>query len=82
MIIFSFLKKLKTIIINNYILSVNLYIGNPKYDEQCMDTGATINAGNFQYYLWVISQYPEMGDEYLQCSKYTLLLYRLRIDYA
>ena len=47
MIIFSFLKKLKTIIINNYILSVNLYIGNPKYDEQCMDTGATINAGNF-----------------------------------
>ena len=72
-IIFSFPKKPIAISIINPLPSINLYIHNPDDDENRMhmlvDNGATINTRNLQYHLWVISQCPEMADEYLKCGK-------------
>ena len=57
--------------INNYLPSINLHIGNPEDDKNCMmmivDTSAAIITRNLQYHLWVIPQCSEMVDQYLQC---------------
>ena len=36
-----------------------------------VDTGATVNTGNHNYYLWVMSQYPTIVAEQLECSEET-----------
>ena len=41
-----------------------------------VDTGAAMNTGNLNYYLWAMSQCPEMIAEYLQygeCTKYRIV---------
>ena len=71
--ILSFPKKPIAISIINSLPSINLHIHNPDDDENRMhmlvDTEATINTRHLQYHLWVISQCPEMADEYLKCGK-------------
>ena len=65
----SFPKKLMPISINNSLPSINLYIYNPENDEIhiriLVDTRATMNIRNLQYYMWVMSQYPERVNVYL-----------------
>ena len=36
-----------------------------------VDTGTAMNAGNLKYHLWVMSQCPDIVEEFLQCSKDT-----------
>ena len=61
--------------INSSLLSVNLHLGIPEDDENRMqmlvDTGADMDTGNLKYYMWVMSQYPEIVDTFLQCDKDT-----------
>ena len=33
-----------------------------------LDTSAAMNSGSFAYHLWVVSQCPEMVDEFIQCD--------------
>ena len=33
-----------------------------------LDTGATMDSGNLNYYLWIMSQCPEIIDEFIQCE--------------
>ena len=35
------------------------------------DTGATMNTGNQQYHLWVMSKCPEIVSIFLLCDKHT-----------
>ena len=45
--------------INDSLSSDNLHIGNRENDENCIrmivDTGAAMNTGGLEYYLWVMS---------------------------
>ena len=36
-----------------------------------IDIGAAMNTGNFDFYMWVMSQYPDIVDEFLICGKDT-----------
>ena len=58
--------------INNYLPSIYLHLGLIEDEENKMrmllDTGATMNSGNLNYHLWVMSQCPEMVDEFIQCE--------------
>ena len=55
--------------INNSLPSVSLHLGIPEDDENLMrmliDTGAAMNTGNLQYYIWVMSQCSEILDDFL-----------------
>ena len=68
----SFSQKLMPIQINNYLPSIYLHLGLIEDEENKMrmllDTGATMNSGNLNYHLWVMSQCPEMFDEFIQCE--------------
>ena len=72
---FVFPKKSIPIAINSFLPFASLHLDIPKDDKNRMwilvDTRATMNTGNLQYHIWVMSQYPEMVDKFLQCSKYT-----------
>ena len=61
--------------INNSLPFVCLHLGNPEDDENRMrmlvDTGAAMNTGDLKYYQWVMSQCPDIVDEYQQCVKDT-----------
>ena len=61
--------------IHNYLPSVNLHSDNLEDDENririLVDTEATMNTGSLEYHLWVMSQYPEMVEEYIQYGKDT-----------
>ena len=61
--------------IRNSFPSISLHISIPDNNENhiriLVDTGATMNKGNLDYHLWVVSQCPGMVDEYLQCGKDT-----------
>ena len=65
-------KKLIPISINNSLSSVYLNIGlimnNENKNKMLVDTGAAMNTGNKDHYLWVISQCPSMIAEYLACG--------------
>ena len=67
--IFSSSKKPIHISINNSLPSINLHNGNSEDDENRMsmlvDTGAAMNTGSLNYHLLVMSQYPEIVEEYL-----------------
>ena len=54
--------------INNSLPSANLHIGNLEDDE---NRGAAIGTRSLEYRMWVMSQCPEMVEEYLQCGKDT-----------
>ena len=64
------------IIIHNPLSSINLCIGNLEYDENririLVDTGSAMYTGSLEYHLWIMSQCPEMMEEYLQCGKDTM----------
>ena len=36
-----------------------------------VDTGIAMNTGNFDFHMWVMSQCPDIVDEFLQCGKDT-----------
>ena len=36
------------------------------------DTGAAMDTGNFRFHIWVMSQCPDIVDEFLQCGKDTV----------
>ena len=61
--------------IHNYLPSVNLHSDNPEDDENririLVDIEATMNTGSLEYYQWVMSQFPEMVEEYIQYGKDT-----------
>ena len=61
--------------INNSLSSVCLYLGIPEDDENRMqmlvDTSAVMNTGELKYHLWVMSQCPDIVEEFLQCGKDT-----------
>ena len=65
-------QKLMPIPINNYLPSVCLHLGSIEDDESKMrmllDTGAAMNSSNLIYHLWVMSQYPKMVGEFIQCG--------------
>ena len=73
--IFSSPKKPMSISINNSLRCVNLHIGNSEDNENrirmLVYTRAVINSGSLEYHLRVMSQCPEMVEEYLQCGKDT-----------
>lgn len=58
------------IVINNSLPSINLHLGMVKDDKNhirmIIDTGVAINTVKVFYCLWVISQYPQMGGNFLQ----------------
>ena len=64
-----------SISINNSLRCVNLHIGNSEDNENrirmLVYTRAVINSGSLEYHLRVMSQCPEMVEEYLQCGKDT-----------
>ena len=61
--------------INNYPPSVSLILGIREDEENKMrmlvDTGAAMNTGNIDFHMWVMSQCPDIVDEFLQCGKDT-----------
>ena len=61
--------------INNSLPSVSLILGSSEEEENTMrmlvDTGAAMNTGNIDFHLWVMSQCPDIVDEFLQCGKDT-----------
>ena len=58
------------ITINNFFPQLILYLVLILEVEKCIrvlvDAGATTNADNMDYHVWVMSQCPEMVVEYLQ----------------
>ena len=58
--------------INNFLLSICLYLGLIEDEKNKMrmllDTGAVTNSSNLNYHLWVMSQCPEMVGEFIQCE--------------
>ena len=68
-------KKPMPISINNSLLSMCLHLGIPKDDENRMqmlvDTGAAMNTGDLKYHLWVMSQCPDIVEDFLQSDKDT-----------
>ena len=61
--------------INNFLPSEFLHLGIPEDDENRMqmlvDTGAAMNTCDLKYYLWVMSQCPDIVEEFMQCGKDT-----------
>ena len=37
-----------------------------------VDTGATMKTGNLQYHMWIMSQCPEIVDDFFQCTNDTV----------
>ena len=68
-------KKPMHIGINNSLPSVSLILGIREDEENkmrmLMDTGAAMNTGNIDFHMWVMSQCPDIVDEFLQCGKDT-----------
>ena len=68
-------KKPMPIGINNSLPSVSLILGSREEEENKMrmlvDTGAAMNTGNIDFHLWVMSQCPDIVDEFLQCGTNT-----------
>ena len=68
-------KKPMSISINNSLPSVCLHLGIPEDDENriqmLVDTGDAMNTGDLNYHLWVMSQCPDIIEEFLQCGKDT-----------
>ena len=54
--------------INNFLPSEFLHLGIPEDDENRMqmlvDTGAAMNTGGLTYHLWVMSQCPDIVEDY------------------
>ena len=61
--------------INNSLPSISLILGILEAEEDKMrmlvDTGVTMNTGDYDFHIWVISQCPDIVDEFLQCGKDT-----------
>ena len=61
--------------INNSLPSVCLHLGIPEDDENRMqilvDTGTAMNTCDLKYHLLVMSQCPDIVEEFLQCVKNT-----------
>ena len=61
--------------INNSLPSVCLRLGILKDDENQMqiriDTSEAMNTGILKYHLWIISQFLDIVEEFLQCGKDT-----------
>ena len=63
------------IAINNSLPSVKMLIGMLSDDENKMsmlvDTRAAMNIGDKTYHQWVMSQYPSMVAEHIECDPNT-----------
>ena len=63
------------IAINNSFSSIKMLIDMLSDDENKMsvlvDTGVAMNTGDKTYHQWVMSQYPSMVAEYIECSPNT-----------
>ena len=61
--------------INNSLPSTCLHLGLIDEEENkvrmLLDTSVVMNSGNMSYHLWVISEYPEVADKFIQCSSNT-----------
>ena len=61
--------------INNALPSISLILGILEDEANKMrmlvDAGAAMNPGNFDFHMWVMSQCPNIVDEFLQCRKDT-----------
>ena len=61
--------------INNALPSISLILGiledEAKKIRMLVDAGAAMNPGNFDFHMWVMSQCPNIVDEFLQCRKDT-----------
>ena len=68
-------KKLLPIGINNYFPSISLILGILEDEKRkiriLVNTGAAMNTGNLHFHMWVMSQFPDIVDEFLQCGKDT-----------
>ena len=62
--------------IHNFLPSVSLILGSLEGEENKMrmlvDTGSAINTGNLRFHMWVMSQCPDIVDEFLQYGNDTL----------